>query len=51
MAELLDKLDRWKLHPSVVVTQQFPIGQASTAYEGADSGVLGKVGIVWSETS
>ncbi|MET4783745.1 hypothetical protein [Glaciihabitans sp. UYNi722] len=34
-----------------IIRQPLTIGQASTAYEGADSGVLGKVGIVWSETS
>ncbi|MET4783154.1 zinc-binding dehydrogenase [Glaciihabitans sp. UYNi722] len=51
MAELLDRLDHWKLHPSVVVTQNFSIDQAADAYALADSGVTGKVGIVWPEAS
>lgn len=51
MAELLDRLDRWQLHPSVIVTQQFSIDQAADAYAVADSGVTGKVGIVWPEAS
>jgi threonine dehydrogenase-like Zn-dependent dehydrogenase len=47
MAELLDRLDRWGLHPSVVVTQTFALEEAGAAYALADSGVTGKVGIVW----
>jgi threonine dehydrogenase-like Zn-dependent dehydrogenase len=47
MAELLDRLSRWDLHPSVVVTDTYPLDRAAEAYERADSGVGGKVGIVW----
>ncbi len=47
MAELLDRLDRWGLHPEVVVSDTFPLSEAGEAYELADSGVSGKVGIVW----
>lgn len=47
MAELLDRLARWDLHPSVVVTDTFPLPETGKAYALADSGVAGKVGIVW----
>jgi len=47
MLELLDKLDKWGLHPERVVTNTFPLSDASEAYRLADSGVAGKVGIVW----
>ncbi len=47
MAELLDRLDRWGLHPEVVVSDTFGLAEASEAYALADSGVAGKVGIVW----
>ena len=47
MAELLDRLDRWGLHPEIVVSDTFALSEASEAYELADSGVSGKVGIVW----
>ena len=47
MAELLDRLDRWGLHPEIVVSDTFALSEAGEAYELADSGVSGKVGIVW----
>lgn len=47
MQELLDNLDRWGLHPERVVTDTFSLAQAGEAYRLADSGVAGKVGIVW----
>lgn len=47
MAELLERLDRWGLHPEVVVSDTFPLAEASEAYALADAGVSGKVGIVW----
>ena len=47
MAELLDRLDRWGLHPSAVVTDTFALPHADAAYRLADSGVAGKVGIAW----
>jgi len=38
---------RWaELHPERVVTHRFPLAQAAQAYETADAGVGGKVGIV-----
>ncbi|MDN5760907.1 MAG: zinc-binding dehydrogenase [Microlunatus sp.] len=48
MAELLDRLVRWGLHPEVVVSDTYPLAEAAAAYAKADSGVTGKVGIVWS---
>lgn len=49
MRELLTRLDRWGLHPSMIVTDTFPLSSAAEAYELADSGRGGKVGIVWEE--
>jgi len=46
MAELLEHLVRWGLHPSVVVSHEFPIDQAAEAYQVADAGRDGKVAIV-----
>ena len=47
MAELLERLDRWGLHPEVVVSDTFGLAEASEAYALADAGLSGKVGIVW----
>jgi len=47
MAELLERLDRWGLHPETVVSDTFALAEASAAYALADAGVSGKVGIVW----
>lgn len=47
MQELLDNLDRWQLHPDKIVTNSFALSDATEAYRLADSGVAGKVGIVW----
>jgi threonine dehydrogenase-like Zn-dependent dehydrogenase len=47
MAELLERLARWKLHPEVVVTDRLPLEQAAEAYRIADEGRTGKVAIVF----
>jgi threonine dehydrogenase-like Zn-dependent dehydrogenase len=47
MAELLDRLVRWELHPEAVVTDTFALSAADQAYALADSGTGGKIGIVW----
>ncbi len=47
MAELLDNLERWGLHPEVVVTDRLALVDAQAAYAVADSSTGGKVGIVW----
>lgn len=46
MEELLDRLDRWKLRPSVIITDRFPLDRADEAYELADAGRSGKVAIL-----
>jgi threonine dehydrogenase-like Zn-dependent dehydrogenase len=46
MEELVERLVRWGLHPSRVVTDTFPLSDAADAYALADSGRAGKVGIV-----
>lgn len=47
MAELLQQLDRWGLHPEEVVTETFPLERAAEAYAAADAAQTGKVSIVW----
>jgi len=47
MAELLEHLDRWGLHPADIVTDTFELTRAEEAYRLADSGVAGKIGITW----
>jgi threonine dehydrogenase-like Zn-dependent dehydrogenase len=46
MAELLERLARWDLHPERVVTDRFPLSEAARAYEVADAGASGKVAVV-----
>jgi threonine dehydrogenase-like Zn-dependent dehydrogenase len=46
MAELLDRLDRWGLHPERIVSHRFPLESAEAAYRTADTGLTGKVCIV-----
>jgi threonine dehydrogenase-like Zn-dependent dehydrogenase len=47
MAELLEHLERWKLHPERIVTHRYPLAQADEAYRVADRGAAGKVCIVF----
>jgi threonine dehydrogenase-like Zn-dependent dehydrogenase len=49
MQELLDNLVRWGLHPERVVSNTFPLERAGQAYEVADAGASGKIGIVWDD--
>jgi threonine dehydrogenase-like Zn-dependent dehydrogenase len=46
MVELLDRLDRWDLHPEQIVTHRFGLEDAAAAYETADGGSAGKVCLV-----
>jgi threonine dehydrogenase-like Zn-dependent dehydrogenase len=46
MAELLDRLVRWGLHPEDTVTHRFPLERADDAYALADAGASGKVCLV-----
>ena len=47
MEDLLAHLDRWQLHPEVVVTDRFSLADAALAYALADSGTAGKVVITF----
>lgn len=47
MAELVERLARWKLHPEVTVTHRFALAQAAEAYRVADAGKSGKVVIAF----
>ena len=49
MAELLEQLDRWNLHPEQVVTERFALSEAADAYATADAAQAGKVAIVWDD--
>jgi len=46
MAELLERLDAWALHPEVVVSHRFPLSKAADAYSVADAGLAGKVAVL-----
>lgn len=47
MAELLERLVAWELHPDVVVSARLPLADAGEAYARADGGERGKVALVW----
>jgi threonine dehydrogenase-like Zn-dependent dehydrogenase len=47
MADLLEHLVRWNLHPERIVTHRFRLDQADEAYRTADRGAAGKVCIVF----
>ncbi len=47
MADLLEHLARWRLHPERIVTHRFCLADAGAAYELADRGTAGKVCIVF----
>ena len=47
MADLLEHLVRWNLHPERIVTHRFRLDQADEAYRIADGGAAGKVCIVF----
>jgi len=49
MEELLERLDRWGLHPEITATHRLPIEQAALAYDLADKGQVGKVVICFDE--
>jgi threonine dehydrogenase-like Zn-dependent dehydrogenase len=46
MEELVERLDRWGLHPDKTVTDCFALEDAAGAYALADQGRRGKVAIV-----
>lgn len=43
MEDLLGHLERWRLHPDVIITHRFPLDRAADAYAAADTGTTGKV--------
>ena len=45
MEELVERLDRWGLHPETTVSDQFDLDDTAKAYRLADSGTRGKVAI------
>jgi threonine dehydrogenase-like Zn-dependent dehydrogenase len=47
MAELIERLVRWEIHPDRIVTHRFPLERASEAYRVADGGASGKVAITF----
>jgi threonine dehydrogenase-like Zn-dependent dehydrogenase len=47
MAELLERLVRWNLHPERIITHRYPLDQAEEAYRIADRGAAGKVCLVF----
>ncbi|MBV8277628.1 MAG: zinc-binding dehydrogenase [Verrucomicrobia bacterium] len=49
MEDLVQRIVRWKIHPEALVTNRFPIEQASEAYALMASGKCGKVAVVFDE--
>ena len=49
MEELVERLDRWGLHPDKTVTHRLPLAKAARAYDLADKGQAGKVVICFDE--
>ena len=50
LEDLLERLDRWGLHPEKTVTHRLPLSQAAEAYRLADEGQCGKVCLVFDES-
>ena len=49
MEDLVERLDRWGIHPEDLVTDRFPLEQADDAYRVAAEGKRGKVAVVFEE--
>jgi threonine dehydrogenase-like Zn-dependent dehydrogenase len=47
LSDLLERLDRWGLHPEKLCTHRLPLSEAPRAYKLADQGQSGKVCIVF----
>lgn len=43
MADLLELLTQWQIHPDAIVTHRFGLDQAAEAYRLADEGAAGKI--------
>jgi threonine dehydrogenase-like Zn-dependent dehydrogenase len=46
MQELVERLDRWGVHPEITCTERLPLSEAGRAYDLADKGQTGKVCLV-----
>ena len=46
MRELVSRLPVWNLHPEMIVSDTFPIAEADSAYQLADTGRSGKIALV-----
>jgi len=49
MEELVERLDRWGIHPADLITHRYPLDQADEAYKMMASGNCGKVAICFDE--
>jgi len=49
LEELVERIDRWGIHPDRTSTVRLPLAQASEAYELAAAGQTGKVCVVFDE--
>jgi threonine dehydrogenase-like Zn-dependent dehydrogenase len=49
MEDLVEKIDRWKIHPDKTVSHTFSLEKAAEAYELMDQGKCGKVVITWDD--
>jgi threonine dehydrogenase-like Zn-dependent dehydrogenase len=49
MEELVERIERWGIHPEDLITHRFPLNQAADAYSLMASGRCGKVAIVFDE--
>jgi len=47
LEELVERIDRWGIHPNRTCTTQLPLARAAEAYDLADKGIGGKICIVF----
>ena len=49
MEELVERLERWGIHPGSLVTHRFSLEKAGEAYQLMASGRCGKVAVAFDE--
>jgi threonine dehydrogenase-like Zn-dependent dehydrogenase len=49
MEELVERLDRWRIHPADLITDRFPLNHVAEAYGLMAEGRCGKVAVVFDE--
>lgn len=49
LGDLMERLDRWGIHPEDICSDKLPLAEAAKAYELADNGQTGKVCIVFED--